>query len=150
MKVACDISFSLTSKANKTVEYESHYSPKDESWLGGAGRPGNPGLVIYAHAEGSFSVWDPARNYWKTTKNADIQEKLPGYVFSPQEVWDGLEVEFEGAKSVVCNGLIRDWSSWIKQGGIAARNMKAVLEMLSASKAECDLLKARQAYAFGH
>lgn len=141
VKSPATISFSLTSKSNKTVEYESQYSVKDESWLGRAGRPWNPGLVIYAHAEGSFSVWDPARNYWKSTKSIDVQERLPGYVFSPQEVWDGLELELDGAKSIVCNGLIRDWSSWIKQDDNAAKNMKVVLQMLSASKAECDLLK---------
>lgn len=141
LKSQATIGFSLTSKSNVTVEYKSQYSLKDESWLGRAGRPWNPGLVIYAHAEGSFSVWDPARNYWKTTKKIDVQDRLPGYVFSPQEVWDGLEVELEGAKSIVCNGLIRDWSSWIQQDGIAAKNMKIVLQMLSASKAECDLLR---------
>jgi hypothetical protein len=43
------------------VEYTSQYAPRDEAWTGKAGRPWNPGLVIYAHADGSFSVWDPAR-----------------------------------------------------------------------------------------
>ncbi len=141
IKNPATIEFSLTTKTLKTIEYSSSYSVKDESWLGKAGRPWNPGLVIYAHADGSFSVWDPARNYWKTKGNIDVQERLPGYVFSPQEVWDGLEVDFNSTRSIVCNGLLRDWASWIKSGGIEARNMAAVLKILSASSEESDILR---------
>lgn len=141
IKLPATIEFSLTTKTKKTVKYTSKYSAADESWIGKAGRPWNPGLVIYAHADGSFSVWDPARNYWKQKDNIDVQDRLPGYVFSQQEVWDGLEVELDSTKYVVCNGLLRDWSSWIKAGGTAAKNMAGVLKILSASDRESDLLR---------
>ncbi|MFM9960656.1 MAG: AAA family ATPase [Planctomycetaceae bacterium] len=127
------IEFSVTSKT-KSVSYTSKYAPRDESWLGKAGRPWNPGLVIYAHADGSFSVWDPARNYWKKKGNIDVQERLPGFVFSPKEVWDGLEVDIDGKATTVCNGLLRDWASWIRENGVNAKNMAAVLFHLSPSK----------------
>jgi hypothetical protein len=79
------IGFRIQSKT-KPVEYTSTYSPRDQRWIGKTGRPANPGLVIYAHADGGFSVWDPARNYWKTRGKEDVQDTIPAYVFSPQEV----------------------------------------------------------------
>lgn len=133
-KKPATIDFTLTTKTKQTKSYSSTYSPRDESWLGQSGRPWNPGLVIYAHADGSFSVWDPARNYWKKKGQIDVQERLPGYVFSPREVWDGLQVEIEGRDVVVCNGLVRDWASWIRDTGIDAERMRIVLEMLSPSE----------------
>ena len=140
-KKPATIEFSVTSKTRSRVSYESTYVPRDESWLGKAGRPWNPGLVIYAHADGSFSVWDPARNYWKRQGNIDVQERLPGYVFSPKEVWDGLVVDIEGQATTVCNGLLRDWANWIREGGISAGNMATVLTHLSPSADPHDLIE---------
>ncbi len=127
------IEFGVTSKT-KSVSYTSKYVPRDESWLGKAGRPWNPGLVIYAQADGGFSVWDPARNYWKKKGNIDIQERLPGYVFSPKEVWDGLRVDYNGKEFTVCNGLLLDWANWIREGGDLADRMTSVLRNLSPSE----------------
>lgn len=50
-----------------SVTYESPYVAREQAWKGKAGRPWNPGLVVYALADGGFAVWDPARNYWKKT-----------------------------------------------------------------------------------
>lgn len=124
------IGFRLESKHTR-LEYESEYVPRDQSWLGRAGRPWNPGLVIYAHSDGGFSVWDPARNYWKKRGSVDVQERLPGYVFSAKDVWDGLEVEIEGKPTIVSNGLLRDWSMWIRENGETARQLANVLQALS-------------------
>ncbi len=135
-KKPATIDFTLTTKTKQTKSYSSTYSPRDESWLGQSGRPWNPGLVIYAHADGSFSVWDPARNYWKKKGQIDVQERLPGYVFSPREVWDGLQVEVEGREVVVCNGLIRDWASWIREVGAEARALITVLMHLSPAEGD--------------
>lgn len=134
------IGFELTSKSG-LVDYESQYSPRDEAWTGKPGRPWNPGLVIYAHADGSFSVWDPARNYWKRQGNIDVQERLPGYVFTPNEVWDELKVDVDGRETIVCNGLVRDWASWIREGGAQARLMKRILSALSPQGSPEDFLK---------
>ena len=130
-KKAATIEFQLTSKTKK-VSYASKYVPRDEGWLGKAGRPWNPGLVIYAHSDGGFSVWDPARNYWKKKGNIDIQERLPGYVFSAKDVWNGLEAEIDGKPTLVCNGLLSDWSAWIREKGDTAKRMSEVLGKLSA------------------
>lgn len=84
-------------------------------------------LVVYAHADGGFSVWDPARNYWQTRAGVDVQNRIPGYVFSPQEVWSGLTVPVNGSPTRVCKGLLDDWSSWIRERGTEADLMARVL-----------------------
>lgn len=135
------IEFGLETSNRKKIQYESKYVARDGAWLGKAGRPPNPGLVIYAQADGGFSVWDPARNYWKKKGNIDVQDRLPAYVFSPQQVWDGLEVEIDGSKRVVCNGLIRDWANWIREAGDDAKTMAEALQLLSPSGAATDQLQ---------
>ncbi|MEZ4359533.1 MAG: AAA family ATPase [Kofleriaceae bacterium] len=129
-KKAATIRFSLQSKT-KPIDYESTYKAREQAWSGKAGRPWNPGLVIYAHADGGFSVWDPARNYWKTKGNVDVQDRRPGYVFSPKEVWDGLQLEEDQRKVYLCNGLIVDWAAWIRENGIDAENFADVLGLLA-------------------
>jgi len=129
-KKPATISFELQSKT-KSVAYTSTYTPRDEAWTGKAGRPPNPGLVIYAHADGGFSVWDPARNYWKTRGNVDVQDRLPAYVFTPQEVWDGLVMDVDGERTTVCGGLVRDWALWVAEGKKNAATMAKVLASMS-------------------
>lgn len=124
------IGFRIESKV-KSVEYESPYVAQEEAWLGKAGRPGNPGLVIYAHSDGGFSVWDPARNYWKKRGHIDVQDRLPGFVLAPQDVWDGLTVDVDGKPTRVCKGLLEDWSIWIRENGQNAQRMATVLKQLS-------------------
>ncbi len=102
------IEFRFDSKVTKG-SYTSTFVRQDQAWTGRAGRPANPGLVLYAQVDGSFAVWDPARNYWKRKGQVDVQDRPPAYVFSPQEVWDGLPLE-PGPK--LCNGLIGDWAKW--------------------------------------
>ncbi len=126
------ISFSFSGKS-KVEQYESSFVRREQSWTGRAGRPANPGLVLYAMADGSFAVWDPHRNYWRTQGDLDIQERLPAYVLSPNEVWDGL-ASAEG--SWLCNGLIRDLASWQKENGDAFKHLNAVLKVLSPSENE--------------
>lgn len=126
------IAFSLTSDSGKPLEYASSFDYDAQAWTGKQGRPCNPGLVLYAMADGSFAVWDSARNYWKKKGNIDIQDRQPAYIFSPAEVWDGLSVD--GAP--LCNGLIRDWASWQKEKGHAYKTLKKLLEQLSASADE--------------
>ncbi len=129
-KLPATIAFKVKGKS-KGGEYESKYVPRDEAWTGKSGRPLNPGLVIYAHSDGGFSVWDPARNYWRKRGNIDVQDRLPGYVLSPKDVWDGLQVEVEGRQTRVCNGLIADWAMWIREKGAEQQLMSEVLTKLS-------------------
>jgi len=126
------IEFEVGSKTGD-VRYESPYVVDEQAWKGKSGRPWNPGLVIYALADGGFAVWDPARNYWKKKGNIDVQERLPAYVFSSKEVWDGLQVSVDGKLTQVSNGLVSDWASWIREGKDDAKRMAAVLALLAPS-----------------
>jgi len=139
-KKPATISLVLQSKT-KAVAYTSTYSPRDEAWTGKPGRPWNPGLVLYAHADGGFSVWDPARNYWKTRGNVDVQERLPAYVFTPQEVWDGLAMDVDGERTTVCGGLLRDWALWVAEGGRNAATMAKVLAAMSPPGGQAEALR---------
>jgi hypothetical protein len=123
--------FMVRTATGDSRSYESTYSALDEGWPGRPGRPWIAGLVLYAHADGGFSVWDPARNYWRTRGDLDVQDRVPGYVFSPQEVWTGLAVPINGSPTRVCKGLLDDWSSWIREQGTEADLMSRVLGTLT-------------------
>ena len=110
-----------------------------ERWT--RGYAGAESLVIYAHADGSMSVWDPLRNYPGGDEFGHLaSERLvhgrrdgrAAYVFSEAEVWDGLWEETQGRRTPICNGLLFDWSSWIKEQDRSNANaMQAALEALS-------------------
>lgn len=110
-------------------ETESQFDRSAEWWKLSPGRPPIPGLVLYAQVDGGFSVWDPARNYWK----GQDQNRPPAYLFSSEEVWDGLPGV---APSKLCNGLIADWANWQLENGEAMRHLGQVLVALSPSSAE--------------
>lgn len=72
-----------------------------------------PGLVVYAAVDGGFSVWDPARNYWRdpATGVTMPKERPRAYQFSADSLANGLEVD--GRQ--LCNGLVQDWVEWFYQ-----------------------------------
>ena len=122
--------FSGKSKENS---YASSFDRKNQKWKSRPGRPANPGLVLYAMADGSFALWDPARNYWNEDSANELQVRPSAYVFDPRQIWDGLPGEKAG---MLCNGLIQDWASWQKENGKAFQRLKDVLAVLSPSKDE--------------
>jgi len=129
------ISFAFDSKT-KAVSHPSEFDWKSQTWIPKRGRPASPGMVLYAQVDGSFSVWDPARNYWKQNqaKGIDAPNRPDAYQFRASEVWDGLERKNpnDAARTeVLCNGLIRDWASWQKEKGPAYRQLCKALETLS-------------------
>ena len=81
-----------------------------------------PGIVVYIRIDGGFSVWDPARNYWRTDP-----ERPAAYHFQSQEVWEGLDVN--GRR--VCEGLERDWVNWQEGRKPQFRALEEVLRTLS-------------------
>lgn len=128
---AASIHFSVTGKS-RSVSYESKFDRKVQAWTGAAGRPVNPGLVLYAMADGGFAAWDPARNYWRKKGDVDVQDRPPAYVFSTQEIWDGLKDE----RGLLCNGLVADWAGWQKERGEPYKRLCSVLAALSPSESE--------------
>ncbi len=92
-----EITFAIKGEAAKPERKTIAYDWKSMSWPASKKRPTIPGLIVYARVDGSFAVWDPA----KQGVSLPDQQKA---VFSSDEVWDGLQGHIEG--------LIRDWVRW--------------------------------------
>lgn len=102
----------------------SAYKREDGSWPLKQSRPTMPGIVVYVRIDGGFSVWDPARNYWRTDR-----ERPAAYHFNASDVWEGLDVNGQR----VCEGLERDWVNWQEGRKQQFDVLQAVLETLSPS-----------------
>jgi ABC-type transport system involved in cytochrome c biogenesis ATPase subunit len=127
------ISYAFRGKARSVGDTSRFDFPRQE-WTGKQGRPANPGLVVYARVDGSFSVWDPARNYWRhaPTKGVEAPDRPPAFHFDQRQVWDGLR---DGERHL-CNGLILDWVAWQREDGTAFNQLRQVLKALAASDDE--------------
>lgn len=101
----------------------SSYRADQQAWPLKAARPTMPGIVIYVRVDGGFSVWDPARNYWRADPG-----RPAAYHFQSDEVWDGLSLN--GVR--VCEGLERDWINWQEGNKPQFRALERVLQVLSA------------------
>lgn len=125
-----DISYSLKMRSGADAEYHAKFDPDKEQWTvanqrtgEGRGRPVKPGIVIYGMVDGSFALWDPARNYWREGQ----PETRPAYVFSQHELWYGQKVGQEDT----CNGIVRDWAYWYKERAESYLWLCSVLKTLS-------------------
>jgi hypothetical protein len=142
------ISFTFGSESQNEITYTSEFDWKQQAWSEEPGRPPSPGMVLYAQVDGSFSVWDPARNSRVQARNSRVPytaqgpgapERPPAYLFSPVDVWDGLtrrDSKDASRTQVLCDGLIRDWASWQKEKGSAFEQLSRVLKHLSPSDSE--------------
>ena len=108
------------------------FNHREGVWPLKQGRPPIPGIVIYAGVDGSFSAWDPARNYWKD-KDPSPVSKPRAFNFTPSQVWDGLQGP-DGAW--YCKGLVHDWVLWQKGQDSAFTDLITVLDALSPSGVE--------------
>lgn len=99
-----------------------------EEWESASGHFRNRGLLLYAYADGSFSVWDEVRDAWGVEGNKS-KSRRPPYVFTESEVWGGLRDKTSSAP--LCNGSLSDWSSWIKARDANANAMAKALRALS-------------------
>jgi AAA domain, putative AbiEii toxin, Type IV TA system len=114
--------------------YEGKFNRQAQAWRGTEGRSEHSALVLYAQVDGSFAIWDPARNAARSKGKGDAPDRPPAYVFAPREVWDGLQPQPE--KPPVCNGLIRDWARWQDSRGASFQHLTAVLDELSPDPRE--------------
>lgn len=139
------IAYEYQTENKNAILYSSRFDWQNQEWTSKPGRPSIPGMVVYAQSDGSFSVWDPARNYWKKVvdKGLDSPNRPPAYLFRPAEVWDGLKRQDPKDPSrveVLCNGLIRDWAAWQDKKGAAFQQLCRVLDHLSPSTQEHERL----------
>lgn len=114
-----------------TVDFR--FDREDETWISEAGRPVNPGLVLYAVADGAFALWDPARNTTRKGSSSGGREKRRAFVFSSQEVWWGMVAPAD-RHSWLCDGLIRDWANWQRDNGAPFAQLQQVLKVLSPNE----------------
>lgn len=94
-----EITFAIEGKQSRGERKTIAFDWKTSSWPQPKNRPTIPGLIVYARVDGSFAVWDPARQPGLDTPASTRQA-----VFSSADVWDGLPGRIEG--------LIRDWIRW--------------------------------------
>jgi predicted ATPase len=126
------IAYAYTKSTPGNFEEESFFNRSEQVWPVKQGRPPIPGVVIYAGVDGSFSAWDPARNYWQD-KESQTFERLKAFNFTPEQVWSGLE---GGGGIRHCNGLIQDWVLWQKGQDPTFSDLVKVLDALSPSGEE--------------
>lgn len=95
----------------------SEWDRSAQQWTRLPGLPPNAGLVLYAGIDGSFSVWDPARNYRRAHQQGEPDGPI-AYRFSTDAVLDGLRHRPKGhlRDQVLCAGLIDDWTRWQDSG----------------------------------
>jgi AAA domain, putative AbiEii toxin, Type IV TA system len=124
------ITYAFSKSTSGDFVETSVFKRSDQLWPTKQGRPAIPGVVIYAGVDGSFSAWDPARNYWQSN---DAAERPRAFNFTPEQVWNGLE----GPNGIrYCNGLIHDWVLWQKGRDEAFSDLIKVLAALSPSGVE--------------
>lgn len=103
--------FSTAEGLQKEV-FRSEYSFDLQMWSAQK-KPANQAVVIYVGADNSISVWDPFRNAYLDDQllyNSELDQRLSHYTFKNQDdIWYGLNRD---TRTVLCNGLIRDWHTW--------------------------------------
>ncbi|MBI5833933.1 MAG: AAA family ATPase [Armatimonadetes bacterium] len=99
------------------------YDRATQQWRIGKALPGHAGLVVYMRVDGGFAVWDPQRN----AVSADGPGRPPAFVFTADELWSG---------NSACEGLVRDWTSWQREGNNAFQLLSRVLEELAPAAEE--------------
>lgn len=104
------------------VSHTSTYDRVREMWSGdSSGRARHQtGLTLYVRVDGGISVSEPMR-----AGRDRSREGLPTAMnFTMDGVWHGNDA---------CEGLIRDWASWQREGTDAFRQLTRVLHALSPS-----------------
>ncbi len=114
------ISYAFDTLSGRYHQFFSEYRRKTRKWTTFNAilpRP-RPGLVIYAHVDGGFSIWDPTRNY--RGMGAGDPET---FVLSARETWEGNEH---------CSGLLADWVEWEETNSPSFLALRQVMDALSA------------------
>ncbi len=131
------IRYQVESKTKTASPAECTFDFNTQTWKLPQGRKPMPGLVVYARVDGSFAVWDPARNYWRV-KESEREESLDrpsSFAFDVSGLWNGVE-DKGPEKKYICNGLIRDLVTWQDRRSREFHTLVQVLRVLSASDIE--------------
>lgn len=122
----------LVQGATKEVHAEFRYDPKKADWVRNRkARPPLPGLVLYARVDGGFSIFDPARHYFRSlvSKGIDDPDRPPAIHLTMADVWRGKR---DDAGNTISRGLLIDWRSWQTEEPEVFAAFAGVLRILSA------------------
>lgn len=132
------IHYRIQGVAKATRNITGEYDLSLGKWRIRQGRPPIPGLVIYARVDGGFSVWDPARNYWREKDESPEEDRRrpSSFQFSRRQVWSGLWRSEEAEKrrlsdDLLCRGLVEDLTTWWQQSGAERQLFADLLKALS-------------------
>jgi hypothetical protein len=133
-----ELSYSIHGIAKGARKISCTYDLSAGKWHVKQGRPPIPGLVVYARVDGGFSVWDPARNYWreKDASPAEDRERPSSSQFTRLQVWNGLWRTEESEKKrelkdLLCRGMVEDLVTWSRDGGAEWKLFSAILAAIS-------------------
>jgi hypothetical protein len=100
------IEYKLGTVGGAGETHVARYNWTTQEWSQVTERRIIPGVVFFARADGSFSIWDPAKQ--------EVDRTLGRTCFlTRNDVWEGKRTESTtGRQQVLCGGLIADWTLW--------------------------------------
>ncbi len=121
-------------------EYEtSSYNWEKQEWCLPEERQVSPCLMIYARADGDFAIFDPVKDYGKSSfSKGNINYGSFNHagkgslILKREDVWNGVSTGEGSNTKFLINGLINDWVNWQNNPGMYPfETLEKVLQRLS-------------------